>query len=339
MKVYSSKIAVLLKNVDTFPSVVLLFGQDEAEIMATLQDILNKTCDGSVNVDLIRIDYEMLKDRPEILRENLTSLSMFNDEKMVVLHHMQATPTKNILDTLQAVKMKTRVVLVCHDISKASAVRKFFEESKDWMAIACYKPPQLQIKELVKSFFSKIGIKCEEDCINLLVELLPANRLLVSRELEKLLLYIAPRTFVTRQDVLEILSNSPELSLDDLCQALVEKNKQMTQKCLNILESNDINFMLIVRSLYNFFVRVLKVQDSVQNGASLEKAISGLTPPPFFKARDNISAGAKKLTVYELDCYIKELLELEKAFKGGTRLSPYIMLHWAFMSLLPSQIK
>ena len=317
MKLISSNIQSLFGN-KPLPQLILIYGPEEAEVNVSKQKIIRFLQKSEAEeIEVINIPYAAVRENPIALRDEMASLSLLNNKRVIVVTDAAATISKDLTEVIKRSKGSSTVIFIAGDLSKSSSMRKFFEEEINILAIACYKPDQMRLKKLVREYLDRGGFKYQNEIVDTIVEILPANEHIIRNELNKLSIYLGQQKQIAYEDIINAIGANAEISLDDLCAALVIGNVNQVQKYLNSLQSADVNFMLIIRVLANFLVKVIKLKGLIEGGKNLEQAIFSLKPPVFFKQKDNLITAAKKLSLDQALSMFKTMVDIELKCKKG----------------------
>jgi DNA polymerase-3 subunit delta len=296
---------------------ILVYGQEEGQIRLVsqkLQKLFLK--DGDIDFNLVCFNFKQVRDDIALLKNEMASVSLLGGDKVIVIEDCPATVAKDILETIKKPIGKAKIIMVSDDLKPTSNLRKLFEAEDSCAAIACYKDDPGQMTKFIGQYLSKLGVTYEPAVPSALANLLPANRLLVTNELEKLVTYCYQEK-ITLDDAAKVIAGGKELLLDDLCFALFKQNKQAIIKLLSTVVAEETNFVLIIRTLLKYAMRLLEIKNHMNNGATAEKAVDSIKPPVFFRQKDNLIAVAKTISLEKVDWWVKKLLQLELECKSG----------------------
>ena len=110
-------------------------------------------------------------------------------------------------------------------IQKGLKIRKFFEDSPDCLVVPCYEDSLAEKKEVIMTFFDKENIEINQVHTDALASLLSSERLSLSNELNKLIIYIKT-TKKNITDSLSILVDSNSQDLNNLAYLLASRKKK-----------------------------------------------------------------------------------------------------------------
>ena len=170
-------------------------------------------------------------------------------------------------------------------IQKGLKIRKFFEDSSNCLIVPCYEDSLLEKKEVIIRVFKNENIEISPDHTDLLASLLSSERLNLTNELDKLVIYIKN----TKKDIINALS------------ILIDNNSQDLNNLVNLLASKKRNdfwsgFLKVQQTFsdeikfINIFSKhlekILFVKDKILLGSTPLNAMKSLRPPIFFKQEE-----------------------------------------------------
>jgi len=300
----------------------LIYGYDEGAVTIISKKIISiffPNKNDKIN-GLERINYKELINNPSILYDFFCSHSLFAEKKLLVVADCSENITQEILHTLQKNSSATNhaVVFIGGELKKNSKIVKCLEKIQNCLIVPCYKPDHQSISNIMRNWFTENKLQYDNNLLNRLKVIMPANRLLIEHELEKLAIYCAYKK-ITSEAIEEFFSDySQESSLEALSAAFFKNNKKnFLLEMSNILEKN-YSSILIIRSLQNYVTRLKQVKELMKKAISLPEALSSLTPPLFFKDKDNFLEILKTKSLEELNNILYNLLLTESSIKKDT---------------------
>ncbi|HEX5434575.1 MAG TPA: DNA polymerase III subunit delta [Candidatus Angelobacter sp.] len=156
---------------------------------------------------------------------------------------------------------------------------------------------------------SKEGVKVDQDAARELMDALGADMLLVSGELEKLILYVAAKKHITLADVETMVLAAKQRSLYELTDAISAKDKARALSVLDALLSSSERDDAAIGHLYmlsrTFRQMLVILERNVRDSRAIWQALwQGFRVPPF--AADDLIRQA---------CRYKSRRELTRALK------------------------
>lgn len=323
MKINSAQLDNWLQKL-TALRLVLVFGPEEGQIRLVTQKLYKHFLgDSNPDFNLVTFNYKQIKDDPSLLRDEMASISLLGGNKVIVIEDCAAMIAKELQELLKKPIGKAKVILVGDDLKPTSNLRKLFESEEHCAAIACYKDDVRQMQKFIIEYLTKHSVQLEASIPQVLANILPANRLLVTNELEKLITYCNHEK-IKLEDVMASVADGRELLLDELCFAFLKPDRKMIPKLINTMVAEDTNFVLIIRVLLRYVLRMLEVKSTMSLGKNAEQAVAALKPPVFFKQRDNLIQLARIVSQEKMGLFLKKLLQLEIDCKSG-KLDPHLL--------------
>jgi DNA polymerase-3 subunit delta len=310
MKLNSSQLESWKKNNNINDiKFALIYGPDEGGVEISARSIAKSFANGN-EVQLNKFDFKAIKGDFSLLVDELSSVSLFGEQKVIVVADCPQTLPKEMLEYLSKANFTAKLILKSAELKPTSNLRKLAETTKDALSIACYKEDLRQIESYIRSFLEERGAKFESYVIPVLAQIMPSNKLFIANELEKLITYKMGEV-ITLESVEDIISDSQEVGLDDLCVAVALKQKAKTLKLIERAANTDTSFMLILRVLQRYFIRVLEVLSYIEAGMSVEISVGKLAPPVFYKQKDNMIKVCRAVRKEKILALNEDLVKLE----------------------------
>jgi DNA polymerase-3 subunit delta len=314
MKIYNYQLDGWLKNHSLHElNFVLVFGPDEGAIEST-GELVAKNWLSSGDYEVIKKDFKEIKDDFSTCLSELNSVSLFGQRNLLVITNSGASLNKEILSTLERSGYGGKILFKGNDLKASSSFRKFAENSPKGLSIGCYKEDSKQIALFIRQFFQEQKVDAAGGVVELLSTVLPPNKILIRSELEKLITYCLGRQ-INAEDIGDVVCGGQELALDELCVAMIAGNKQAIVNLMRKAEQQDENFMLIIRVLQRYVMRILTAKSQMQQGMDATSAVAKLTPPVFFKQRDELIRVCNTANVQNILALNTDLVKLERDCK------------------------
>ena len=330
MKLNSTTVDNWLKGDNQSCRIFLIYGQDEGQICLTTHKFIRHyvpEVDESFN--LTTLSYAQIKDNPHILNDEMISTSLLGGRRVLVVESCPATFSADLMSVVKTPKKgDTIVIFKAGELKKTSNIRKEIEASKSGCAIGCYKDSPEGSKRFIAQYLHENSMTFEPDVIPILAQSLYPDRLLVKSELDKLITYKGNEKQIKTSDIAAIIVENPELSLDDLCVAIGVRNKKIVYKYVERIEKNDLEFMLVLRVLLNYFSRIWSVKALMKEGKDLQEAISYLSPPVFFTQRNGFMKVLNNLSPQRTINLVRDLIKLEAQCKRATNNPSLLLSHF-----------
>lgn len=317
MQVNANQINAFLKNMAEDVRFALVYGYDEGQVRMISQS-LQKAAFGAADVEIKHFDYAAVKSDPAMFFEEATALSLFTQRKIMLVDNCKEGFDTKIIEKLQNTR-GVFVILQAGEMKKTTKLAKFFEARPDCVAIACYKDDAGTIADYIRNFFREQQVQFEQTVPMQIAQLLPTNRLILRNELEKLICYKDGDGFISEADVIEMFSPEGDLVIDKICLALGLRDRKALGKFVAQVEMYGGEFMLIVRSLQNYFYRALAIKTEMeQQNLSASVVIAKISPPVFFKQRESLAKVVESNSKAQFKNLVRKLLRLELQGKSAT---------------------
>jgi DNA polymerase III subunit delta len=314
MKINANQFENYIKNNDICKcKKVLFYGNDEASI-SYFKSVFIKKLAAKLNAEVFTSDYSVLEESGMNLVQRLKTTDLFASSTVISINSVTQV-AKNILNVVLEGEFHNYLVLDGGDLKPASALRKAFESSKGCLAVGCYADDNIQLVRFVGEKIREAGYVCDRDVPQMLVELLPGNRKLIIQELEKLFLYKLKDKRITLDEVLAICSVSKLLDYSEFGKAIVLKDPQKLISCFKKLSSDDNAEIMHIRIALKYLMRIYSVVSQLSSGVDMQTAIAKLTPPLFFKEKDEFIRIAQCANCNELLSMINALNDYEYNLK------------------------
>ena len=276
----------------------LLYGPNEGLSREISIKIKKEIYDNKV--EEISFTGKSINEHPEIFIEEIQTISMFNDRKII---YVEQPIDKNIslFETAFALLPdQLLILLIADNLAKSSKIRKFFESSDTYLSCASYgddiKTNSHQIYELEK----KINKVFDKDIKHYLNKSLSSDRMISKNEIEKLiLLYSKNNENPSLEKIRSIFNDNSDLGLNKIPQIVFSGNTEQISMFLQRVFSEGVSPIAIIRSMLNYVQRIEFVQIAQKKTKSFDDAIKMLKPPVFWKDKDTFQLHCKKWPIQE----------------------------------------
>lgn len=164
----------------------LLYGPDEAGAMEHAAR-LGRAMSGAERVDL---DGPMLKARPGLLADEAASLSLFGDARYIRVTSMGEESVEAVQLLLDAPSAGNPVVALAPTVKATGKLVKMALAAPGAMALACYVPDSADAARMASTIAREHGIRLLAGVASALADAATNDRALLTREIEKLALYL-----------------------------------------------------------------------------------------------------------------------------------------------------
>lgn len=265
-----------------------------------------------------------LRDDPARLADEAAALSLVGGRRVVRVRDADAEPR---LETTVLAAFKSYfargvgealVVLTAGEIGARSALVKLFEDADTGAAIACYPDEDRTLEALARDAFRAAGMSATPDAMAFLTTHLGSDREVSRRELEKLILFKlgdVDRT-IGEDDAIACVGDSAALAMDDLVFAAGDGDHLTVQRVYGRMMDEGVSPIAILGAVARHVLRLHDVVGRAADGKSVEQAMMGLRPPPFFKVKDRFRRQAERWSMGLLNRAVELLTEAELQAKS-----------------------
>ncbi len=260
----------------------LLYGKNEG--------LKDETIDILVESKEKRITYEEkeILEKPNTLIESISSKSLFEDEKIIIIKRATDKIYKIIEEIYNKKKDDVKIILNSENLEKKSKLRSFFEKKNECICIAFYPDNNDTLTKLTYKFLKEKKILVSNESINQIVNKSNGDRKNLLNELNKVEQYCSSGKKLNFKDLSKLINLTENYSISELIDNCLAKNKKKTLYILNENNFNSEDCILITRTFLNKAKRILKLASNFNQNKNIEITISTAKPPIFWKDREII---------------------------------------------------
>ena len=248
---------------------------------------------------------------------------MFLKDKIIIIYQVD-DKIYELIEEVREFNSNQKIYLFADILDKKSKLRNNFEKSDNYACIACYNDNEPTIKKLI---FEKLkgftGLTPEN--LNIIVDKSNLDRVKLDNEINKIYSFYQNKKIETNS-LNELLDSSVNDDFSILKDEALKGDKIRTNKMLrdtifeadkNILYLNQINLRL---------TKLLEINKKNENNKNLEKSVSDLKPPIFWKDKPNVLAKAKKWHSNKIRDMLNKTYNLELKIKSNSSIDKNILL-------------
>jgi DNA polymerase III subunit delta len=313
MKLTSKQIPAHLKAPMKDCRATLIYGPDEGQVREYARDLAKQVvADPADPFSCVELNEDTLKTEPTRLHDELFALNMLGGQRLVRLEASAEATGKLLADIYDAEAVPEAYLLVtAGELTPRSSLRALFERHAKLAALPCYKDEGYQIDNLIQQKLREGNIRAEREAMQYLAANLGSDRRVSLSELDKIVLYCGDGGTLSADEAIDLVGNSAELTLDDLCNALADGNIRAVDRIMQKLVRENTQPIQILRALQRYFLRLhLLVSKIRSQGISADQAIADIKPKVFFK---QVPVLRKQLGMWSLPMLEKALLLLTRA--------------------------
>ena len=269
-----------------------------------------------------KIDGNELKENPTVLSDNLATITMFEEKKVILLNLLYTTITqtieKLISDNITQKDNDFVLIIKAGNLSSKSNLIKFLQKLNNCILVPCYDEEPNEVKTKIHNLFNKHNLVFSNDFMSNFYNKFSANSLVNQNEFEKLENFIFENKDISESLLLSFIAKNEDINnkkIIDLC--LSGKPKEALLYFNNIYD-NSVSNIGIVRQFGNQLKLIEKLILLNKKGLSLRDAMNKIKPPIFFKNIPTVTAQCKIWSLKKVAATQKNLIKLEINCKSST---------------------
>ncbi len=302
-------------------SAVLLFGSDPGLVSERSQRLAALLAGRETPAgEVLRLDDTDLDEDTGRLAIELQTRPMFSGRKII-----RATAGRRITGALLKSiindgPLEGIIIVEAGNLKPDDTLRATFESHAQAVAIGCYPDTQADLENVVIETLTPLKMTLDADARQALMSRLGADRSLSRAEIEKLALFVMPRTLITADDVDAIVGDAADLALERIAQAAASGRAEAAVTDYGRAIASGENAQVIIAVVQRYFLKLHRVRSDIESGASLEDALRAIRPPLHFKQRDAFAAEVRRWQRSALDQALKRISEAALAARRSSAL-------------------
>jgi DNA polymerase-3 subunit delta len=321
---------------------ILLYGPDDGLIRERAKQVITQVMGKDYDpMNLSELTEDRIKQDPAILQDELSALSLLGGGGKRVVYIRDASD--KIASMLQEIyrpefRPTAYLILASDDLGPSSALRKWSESETHIASIGCYHDEGKSLEQLIRAELEAAGIKSSQDVIAFLSEHCGNDRQITKQEIEKIKLFQGKETYLTLDHAAQLVGQNDFFTLDDLCMAVASGNVAEIESYLVRLLRENIQPVVIIRSVQRYFQRLETVRNKMAENASIDVAMGVLRPPVFFKFVPQFRQHVNRWNISYIQSALRDILQAERDLKT-TGYPASLMLSHALITIAtrPSQ--
>ncbi len=287
-----------VKRPDPARPVVLVYGADAGLVGERVRALINSAVDDPNDpFSLVRIDGSELSSNPLRLVEEANTIPLFGGRRAV---WVKADPRSNLVPALEALlgaaPPDCRVVIEAGELRKTSPLRAMCEKAKNAAALPCYEDNTATLGKLINDEMRAAGLTMSPDARAALLPFLGGDRLGSRNEIRKLALYAHGRARVEVEDVAAVVADASALALDGAIDAAFAGKLPEVESLFAKAINEGTSPGAIVSAALRQVTQLHRLRLSVEEGASIDTALSDMRPPVHFRRRPLIETALRAWT-------------------------------------------
>jgi DNA polymerase III subunit delta len=287
----TTELAAALRNAKGRLDVFLFHGTDAGDVSDRAANCA-KTLAASDNPpgEIIRLTDQDLSQQSGRLATEARSLSMFGGRPVILVKQAPQLTPALIESLLGDPPLSAFVVIEGGNLKKDAKLRTLIEKAKRGAAIACYGDDERSLPQLIREEVSRAGLTIAPDAVQLLCQLLGADRALSRSELGKLILYTAPDRQIDVEHVEAVVGDAAAQAFDTALNAALGGDAATALGQIDRLAAAGTPPSVFLNLLLAHLQRLAGLAAVLERGENLETALGRVRPPLHFKQKDAVKA-------------------------------------------------
>ena len=301
-------------------SPILIYGPNEGlvrENFLKIKKIFNQN-----NAEEVCFSGKLINDQPEILVDEVQTVSMFNEQKIITIEQ----PIDKNIDLFESVFTKlpdqTLIIVIANNLTKNSKIRKFFESSDKCFSCANYEDDFKSNSQQIQNLEKSINKNLHRDIKHYLNQNLSSDRMISKNEIDKIILLYSENDQIPELEHIKLIFNdNADLGLNKISQLTFSGQPNRVSINLNKIFDEGVNPVAIIRVMLNYVQRIQATQIALRKNNDFDSAIKSLKPPVFWKDKDNFKLHCKKWPIKETVLNFNLLVDTELSCKSDYNLT------------------
>ncbi len=267
---------------------------------------------------------EILENEDKFFNKILTK-SFFDNEKLIIVSR-STDKIRNIIEEIFEKKIQdVQIILNANILEKKSKLRSFFEKEKKIICVPFYEDNNQTLNSIISQFFRNKNIPISQQLINILIERCRGDRKNLNNELNKIESFSINKKKIDLNQIIKLTNLADNYSANELIDNCLIKNTRKTVTILNENNYSNEDNIIIIRTMLLKLKRLLKIRALIDNEKNVERAISSLKPPIFWKDKPLVTSQIKIWTKEQLLDLIYETNQIEYLIKKNSTIAKNIL--------------
>ncbi|HVJ00688.1 MAG TPA: DNA polymerase III subunit delta [Sphingomonas sp.] len=294
----------------------LFHGPDEAGA-AELADRLARAL--GPEAERVDLDMKALREQPGRLADEAASMSLFGGVRFVRLTAIEEGAIEAVTLLLEAERAGNPVVAIGPGLKASGKLVKAAIASPRALAFACYVPEGLDAAKLAQGIAREHGLRMTSDVAQALAQASGGDRAILTREIEKLALYLdaAPdRPREADADAFEAIgADHGEGELFQLIDAILDGRLDTVGAELGRIGEGGGSAIPLLRQLVRKLMTLAELRVDVDGGANISQTLE--KHRVFFKEKPAVERALRRWNAAQIARAIERVRETERALMHG----------------------
>ena len=292
-------------------NIILLYGKNSGFKKEVISSVLLK----KINYNVTFYEEKEILDNKNIFFENISSNSLFEKEKTIIIKRA----SDKILKTIEEVNEKNLedilIIIDAENLEKKSKLRTFFEKNKKLVCVPFYPDNDQTLSKLTYNFFRDKKISVSNSNINLIVNKCNGDREKLMSELHKVEYFSKNGKKIDNENISKLINLIDNHSMSELIDNCLAKNKKKTISILNENNFSNDDCIIITRSFIIKAKKLLALAKTFETNNNIDFTISSAKPPIFWKEKEITKQQIYKWKPEYIKKLIYSLSEIELQIK------------------------
>ena len=294
--------------------VYFLYGNDYYLKDTAIQSIRKSLTDRGASYDYDFFNAAEL-DATE-LQNLLFGTTLFQSQKCTVINNVKGllpSARKIMNNYLQNPEPSNILILTAEEIEGRNAFYKRIQSASTTMMVN--SPFENEVPGWIRQYTAKLNRSIDVAAINELIRYVGSDLGKLSNELDKVHIFLPEDQNITLEDIRKVSGYSKTYSIDQLLDAVGQKNKSSAVMiCKNLLE-NGISDVYLVIALYQYVWKLILLKDQrLITSPDLSKHVRVYRP----KQLDQLKAVASRFTMPQLKNAVSALVSTDRRIKTSS---------------------
>ena len=322
MKIKSDKFLTLLQNDKISYNIFLFYGPN----FGLINLIYKKSID-SLSIDLndpfnvSKIDGNDFKENPSILNDNISTLSVTRDKRVILLDLTYITVNKTIegaiLDTQKEKNNDYLLLIKANNLSSKNELVKFVEKLENGILVPCYEENISEVEIQISRLFNRYKLKFSPNFLSVLSSKFNSDTSINLMEIKKLETFLINNQNITEEMILSLITDNIDINLNKIIQLCSTGKIQDALFSLDKVYENSSTAINITRLFIKHFKMIEKILLTVEKGSNILESINNMKPPIFFKDRPLLVFQCQLWSLNKINLIFKRLIEIELKCKSN----------------------
>lgn len=301
---------------------ILLYGPDAGLVAERAKAAAKAFAEGSEDPFAIaRIDAADIQADPARIADEATSMGLFGGKRAIRVRPESQDIAATLSGLADRIAADSLIVVEAGNLAPSSRLRKLFEATPSFAAVACYADSERDLKDLIEDELGAKKVSIDADARAFLITHLGGDRRASRMELEKLCLYAGEGGRISLDDVAAIVGDVSALELDAALDAAgLGETADLDRALQRLIAAGNAPAQLVSAAIRHFLtLHALRAEKDVGNPA--RAVIDKAKPPIFFKRRDAVTRQLERWSREDIEAALDRLREAERWSRTGEALA------------------